>query len=181
MLIPGNWNGQWKRCAMSWEVHLFRWRSSVTSLSWSSALPAEQRFVLKTKCAISVAIAKLLLGNRSCIGSSRAARKYAVAKTFHTIVLISAQWCSSTNVTWSAERTADKYHLAAPGFLVTLKLVSQNKRKLFYWILHLSQISASYPIIILGLYCNASARCADWISSLPAKSAMVRESFKIRW
>ena len=36
------------------------------------------------------------------------------------------------------------------------------------------------PTINFGRYCNASARCTDWISSLPAKSAMVRESFRMR-
>jgi hypothetical protein len=35
----------------------------------------------------------------------------------------------------------------------------------------------SYPIINLGLYCGASAKCADWICSLPARSANVRASF----
>ena len=36
------------------------------------------------------------------------------------------------------------------------------------------------PTINFGRYCNASARCTDCISSLPAKSAMVRESFRMR-
>ena len=38
-----------------------------------------------------------------------------------------------------------------------------------------------YPVINFGRYCNASARCADRISSLPAKSAIVRVSIRIRW
>ena len=37
-----------------------------------------------------------------------------------------------------------------------------------------------HPIINLGRYCNASAKCADWISSLPDKSAIVRASFRMR-
>jgi hypothetical protein len=32
--------------------------------------------------------------------------------------------------------------------------------------------------MIFGQYCNASAKCGDWISSLPAKSAMVRDSIE---
>ncbi len=31
-----------------------------------------------------------------------------------------------------------------------------------------------------GRYCSASAKCTDWISSLPDKSAIVRASFKMR-
>ncbi len=34
-------------------------------------------------------------------------------------------------------------------------------------------------IMIFGRYCNASAKCTDWISSLPAKSAIVRDNFKM--
>ncbi len=37
-------------------------------------------------------------------------------------------------------------------------------------------VKFSYAIMIFGLYCNASAKCVDWISSLPARSAMVRAS-----
>ena len=37
-----------------------------------------------------------------------------------------------------------------------------------------------YPNMIFGRYCNASAKCADCISSLPARSAIVLASFKIR-
>jgi hypothetical protein len=37
-----------------------------------------------------------------------------------------------------------------------------------------------YPIINFGRYCNASAKCTDWIASLPARSAMVRDNFKMR-
>ncbi len=38
-----------------------------------------------------------------------------------------------------------------------------------------------YPDIInFGRYCNASARCTDWISSSCAKSAIVRASFSTR-
>ncbi len=33
----------------------------------------------------------------------------------------------------------------------------------------------------LGLYCIASAMCAVWICSLPAKSAIVRASLSTRW
>ena len=42
---------------------------------------------------------------------------------------------------------------------------------------------SSHPSINLGRYCSASARCADWKSSLPAKSAIVRASFtlRVRW
>jgi hypothetical protein len=32
-----------------------------------------------------------------------------------------------------------------------------------------------------GLYCSASAKCAAWICSHPAKSAIVRASFSTRW
>jgi hypothetical protein len=46
----------------------------------------------------------------------------------------------------------------------------------FYWA---SRI-LDYPIINFGRYCSASAKCVDWISSLPAKSAMVRGSFRMR-
>ena len=35
-------------------------------------------------------------------------------------------------------------------------------------------------IMIFGRYCNASARCGDCISSLPAKSAIVRASLRMR-
>jgi len=38
-----------------------------------------------------------------------------------------------------------------------------------------------YPIINFGRYCSASARCADWISSLPARSAMARAGLRMRW
>ena len=36
------------------------------------------------------------------------------------------------------------------------------------------------PIMSFGRYRKASAKCADWISSLPAKSAIVRDNFKMR-
>ena len=35
-------------------------------------------------------------------------------------------------------------------------------------------------LINFGRYCNASAKCADWISPLPAQSAIVLASFKMR-
>lgn len=35
------------------------------------------------------------------------------------------------------------------------------------------------PCINLGQYCNASAKCADWISLLPAKSTIVRVSLRL--
>lgn len=38
-----------------------------------------------------------------------------------------------------------------------------------------------YHIINFGLYCSASARCANWISSHPTKSAIVRASLRIWW
>ncbi len=41
----------------------------------------------------------------------------------------------------------------------------------FYWA---SRI-LDYPIINFGRYCSASAKCVNWIFSLPAKSAMVRD------
>jgi mannose-6-phosphate isomerase-like protein (cupin superfamily) len=41
-------------------------------------------------------------------------------------------------------------------------------------------LSWFYPIINFGRYCSASARCTDWISPLPAKSAMVRANFNTR-
>jgi len=34
--------------------------------------------------------------------------------------------------------------------------------------------------IILGIYSNASARWTEWISSLPAKSAIILASFRMR-
>ena len=34
--------------------------------------------------------------------------------------------------------------------------------------------------IRLGRYCSASARCATWIASSPARSAIVRASFNTR-
>ena len=37
-----------------------------------------------------------------------------------------------------------------------------------------------HPIMIFGRYARASARCGDWISSLPARSAIVRASFTLR-
>jgi type 1 glutamine amidotransferase len=39
---------------------------------------------------------------------------------------------------------------------------------------------ADYPIMIFGRYCNASAKCTDWIVSLPSRSAMVRDNFRMR-
>lgn len=42
------------------------------------------------------------------------------------------------------------------------------------------EIMACYPIIIFGRYCNASAKCEDKISSLPAKSAIVRDNLRMR-
>ena len=42
------------------------------------------------------------------------------------------------------------------------------------------QATGYYPIINFGLYCSASAKCADRISSHPAKSAMVRASLRMR-
>lgn len=38
----------------------------------------------------------------------------------------------------------------------------------------------SHPIMIFGRYCKASAKCVDWISSLPAKSEIVRDNFRMR-
>ena len=37
------------------------------------------------------------------------------------------------------------------------------------------------PCINFGLYCNASARCADWTSSIPVRSAIIRASFRMWW
>jgi len=42
-----------------------------------------------------------------------------------------------------------------------------------------NNLLTTYPIINFGRYCNASAKCVDWISSLPAKSAIVRAYHRI--
>jgi hypothetical protein len=46
-----------------------------------------------------------------------------------------------------------------------------------------STTSLNYKVYIscLGLYCTASARCAASMRSLPARSAIVRASLRMRW
>lgn len=41
-------------------------------------------------------------------------------------------------------------------------------------------VNILHPIINFGRYCSASAKCTDSISSLPARSAIVRASFRMR-